>query len=109
MLDLDEHIDKVSLTFFDVETTGLRPGSGDRVCEVGILRCLGEEVVDSFQQLVNPQRPVSQGAYAVHGIWGDLLRDAPPFPQIADDILALLDGAIFIGHNAPFDLGFLAK
>ncbi len=108
-MDPSKPIDEVPIAFCDVETTGLHPGRGDRVCEIAILRCQGERIVDSFQQLVNPQRPMSKGAYAVHGISDEQLCHAPPFGEIADDVLALLDGAVFIGHNAPFDLGFLSK
>ncbi|MFO7916502.1 MAG: exonuclease domain-containing protein [Anaerolineae bacterium] len=108
-MDPSKPIDKVPIAFCDVETTGLHPGRGDRVCEIAVLRCQGGRVVESFQHLVNPQRPMSKGAYAVHGIGDDQLRHAPPFGQIADDVLSLLDDAVFVGHNAPFDLGFLSK
>ena len=109
MLSLAARIDEVPLAFLDVETTGLRPDFGDRVCEVAILRYEAGQVVGEIQRLVNPQRPISAGAYAVHGISDGMLRDATLFPQIADDVLSLLDDAVFVGHNSPFDLGFLAE
>ena len=109
MLDLELSIDDAPLAFLDVETTGLSPNYGDRVCEVAILRCQGEEVLDSLQQLVNPQRPMGAGAFAVHGITEEMLRDAPPFAQVAEDVLELLEGAVLVGHNTPFDLGFMAE
>jgi DNA polymerase III epsilon subunit family exonuclease len=108
-MDLSRPIDDVPIAFCDVETTGLDPGRGDRVCEIAVLRCLNGQIVDSFQHLVNPQRPVSRGAYAVHGIGEDELREAPPFSEVVDDVVSLLEGAVFVGHNAPFDLGFLSK
>ena len=108
MLDLAASIDDVPLAFCDLETTGLAPSLGDRVCEVAILRCESGEVVDALQQLVNPRRSMSRGAYAVHGIDEEMLRDAPLFSQVANDLLELLDDAVFVGHNATFDLGFLA-
>ena len=108
MLDLGTPIDHLPLVFLDVETTGLNPALGDRVCEVALLRCVGDEVVDSYQQLVNPGRRMSPGAYAVHGISDEMLADAPRFPRIAADLISLLDGAVFVGHNAPFDLGFVS-
>jgi DNA polymerase III epsilon subunit family exonuclease len=108
-MDLNRPIDEVPIAFCDVETTGLHPGRGDRVCEIAVLRCRNGQIVDSFQHLVNPQRPVSRGAYAVHGIGEDQLRQAPPFSEVVDEVVALLDGAVFVGHNAPFDLGFLSK
>lgn len=108
MVDLMARIDEVPLAYVDVETTGLSPQGGDRVCEVAVLRCQGGQVLDAVQQLVNPQRPMGAGAYAVHGISDDMLRDAPTFDAVADDVLELFDGAVLVGHNTPFDLGFLA-
>ncbi|HHX42697.1 MAG TPA: WYL domain-containing protein [Chloroflexi bacterium] len=108
MVELSARIDRVPLAYVDVETTGLSPQGGDRVCEVAILRCQGGEVIDAVQQLVNPQRPMGAGAYAVHRISDAMLRDAPTFDAVADDVLDLLAGAVVVGHNTAFDLGFLA-
>ncbi|MBC7235314.1 MAG: WYL domain-containing protein [Chloroflexi bacterium] len=102
-------IDQVPITFLDVETTGLYPELGDRVVEIAALRCEGDLVVDALHQLINPQRRIGAGAFAVHGITDDMVRDAPHFAQIAGDVLDLLRGAVFVGHNAPFDLGFLLE
>lgn len=102
-------IDEAPIVYLDVETTGLHPELGDRVVEIGALRCEGGEVLDAVQRLVNPQRRIGRGALAVHGITADMVADAPPFAQIAGDVLNLLTGAVFVGHNAPFDLGFLTE
>ncbi|HHX63293.1 MAG TPA: WYL domain-containing protein [Chloroflexi bacterium] len=107
MIDPRTPIDQVPLVFLDVETTGLAATLGDRICEVAALRCQNGEVTDALQRLVNPQRSITPGAYRVHGIDEEMLRDAPLFAEVADDLLALLENAVFVGHNAPFDLGFL--
>ena len=52
----------------DVETTGLSAAFGDRICEVGILRALDDRILDTYQTLVNPQRPISPGASRVNGL-----------------------------------------
>jgi DNA polymerase III epsilon subunit family exonuclease len=109
MFDLRLSIDEAPLAFLDVETTGLEPRFGDRVCEVAILRCQGEDVLDALQHLVDPQRPMGPGAYAVHHISDEMLRGAPTFGEVADDVLELLEGAVLVGHNTPFDLGFVTE
>lgn len=109
MIDPNALVDETPLAVLDVETTGLRPQWGDRVCEIAILRCHLGEAVQRFETLVNPQRPVGPGAYAVHGISDDELRQAPPFAEVAEQVLALLDDAVLVAHNASFDLGFLAS
>jgi DNA polymerase-3 subunit epsilon len=95
------------LAAFDVETTGLSAFFGDRICEVGLLRLQGDEILASFQTLVNPGRPISPGAARVNGLSDEQVRQAPPFSEIAPQLLALLDGAVLLCHNAPFDLSFL--
>jgi len=101
-------VQDVPLAFIDLETTGLSPSRGHRACEVAVLRCQGYEPVDALQRLVCPERPMDPGAYAVHGISDEMLRDKPPFAAIADDLLEIMGDAVLVGHNLPFDLRFLA-
>lgn len=97
------------LAFVDVETTGLSPWAGDRVCEVGIVRCQGEVEVDQLSTLVNPLRAISPGAYRVNRISPAMLVGAPTFAEIAHDVWGTLEGCVLVAHNAGFDVGFLAR
>ena len=92
----------------DVETTGLSPAFGDRVCEIAIVRVRGKSRPTTFTSLVNPGRPLSPSAAAVNGITPDMLADAPTFPDIVGEVARQCEGCVFVAHNAPFDLGFLA-
>jgi DNA polymerase-3 subunit epsilon len=60
-----------------------------------------------FHHYVNPERPVDAGAFAVHGISDDMLRDKPPFAQLAQAFLDFVRGSTLIIHNASFDVGFI--
>jgi DNA polymerase III epsilon subunit family exonuclease len=102
-------LDSHALAFLDVETTGLSPWFGDRICEIAIVRCQGEEILKTFDTLVNPERPISPGASRVNGLTDKDVADAPPFQRIADKVKPLLDDAIIVCHNVPFDLGFLSS
>jgi DNA polymerase III epsilon subunit family exonuclease len=102
-------LDSRTLAFLDVETTGLSPWFGDRICEIAIVRCRGNEIVDTFDTLVNPERPISPGASRVNGLTDDDVAEAPPFTEIANKAKPLLDEAIIVCHNVPFDLGFLSS
>lgn len=106
----DPHQPLTELTFalFDVETTGLSPTYGHRICEVACLRACDGVAVERFESLVDPGRPISAGAFRVNRITPEMLEGAPPFAAVADPLLALLDSAVLVAHNAPFDLGFLA-
>jgi DNA polymerase III epsilon subunit-like protein len=91
----------------DVETTGFSPKSGDRVVEIAVAR-LDEygRIEDEYATLLNPGRDT--GPVFVHGISTEAVRDAPTFQEIAGEVLARLDGAIVVAHNAVFEERFLA-
>ncbi|MEW6720238.1 MAG: 3'-5' exonuclease [Thermodesulfobacteriota bacterium] len=91
----------------DVETTGLSPAEGHRVCEIALLRFLRGSVIDSFVSLVNPFRPIDPGARAVNGISDGMVADAPSFSDLFPWILEFLGDDPLVFHNAPFDLSFL--
>jgi DNA polymerase III epsilon subunit family exonuclease len=93
---------------FDVETTGLSPAYGHRVCEVACLRVCDGAEVDAFEALINPGRQISPGAFRVNRITPSMLEGAPAFDAVADRLLEVMEGAVLVAHNAPFDLGFLA-
>ena len=102
-------LDEVTFTVVDVETTGLTPQLGDRVCEIALVRFRGDRELGRFQSLVNPQRPISAGAFAVNGIRDQDVVDAPIFAEIAPTVLDMLDESTLVAHNAPFDLSFLVS
>ena len=95
---------------FDLETTGLSAAM-DRIVEIAAVRFLetGEEIA-RFQTLVNPERPVPPGAFAVHGLPDHLLAEAPTAREVLPAFLAFLgdtSGIALLAHNAAFDAGFL--
>jgi DNA polymerase-3 subunit epsilon len=92
----------------DTETTGTDPGAGDRVIEIGCVELVGSFPTGrSFHAYLNPQRPVSEGAFRVHGLSDQFLSDKPLFAAICDEFVAFIEGAKLVIHNAAFDVGFL--
>lgn len=101
-------VDPRALTFavLDLQTTGLHPGQGSRVCEVGIVRMRGDGVVlDEYSTLVNPGLRISNDEF--HGITNADVRHAPTFQDVAGDVLAYLSDAIVVSHNLDFEEKFL--
>lgn len=90
-----------------METTGLSPREGDRVCEVAVLRVKDGKECGSFSTLINPEMPISPGAFYVNGITNAMLRGKPIFSEVAQKILNSLSDAVIVCHNSPFDMGFL--
>ncbi|MEM7206862.1 MAG: DNA polymerase III subunit epsilon [Pseudomonadota bacterium] len=92
----------------DTETTGLDPAQGHRVIEIGAVELIDRRLTGNhFQQYLQPDREIDQGAIEVHGITNEFLADKPRFENIAQDFLQFIDGAELVIHNAPFDVGFL--
>ncbi len=100
-------LNQISFAIVDVETTGLSPAYGHRVCEVACLRVQGGVELDRFEALVDPQRPISPGAFRINRITADMLHGAPRFDAVASPLLQRMADAVVVAHNAPFDLGFL--
>ena len=98
---------EVPFAFLDVETTGLDPSQGDRVCEIAVLKTVNGSVVGEFTTLVNPGRSIPQSAVSVHGITDIMVRRSPFFRDIAKGLLAVIKDSVIVAHNAKFDLGFL--
>lgn len=100
------------LVAFDLETTGLNAAI-DRVVEIGAVR-FSESGVESgrFQSLVNPERPTSAGAFAVHGITDAELARAPTIDRVLPGFLDFLGDpqtTRLMAHHASFDAGFLGS
>ena len=94
----------------DTETTGLSAENGDRIIEIGCVELLHRKLSGNNKHFyLNPERDSHEDALKVHGISNEFLRDKPKFAQVAEELLAYLDGAEIIIHNAPFDVGFLNK
>ena len=93
--------------FLDLETTGLSPWFGDRVCEVGIVLTEGKRIKATYQQLVNPGCPLSPAAASTNGLSDGELRAAPGFAEIASLVASQLQNTVVVCHNAQFELQFL--
>lgn len=93
---------------FDVETTGLSPRRGDRVCELGAIKLKGGVEFGRFQALVNPERPIPPEVTRIHHIDDAMVAGAPAFREVAADFLGFAGGAVLAAYNAAFDLGFLS-
>jgi DNA polymerase-3 subunit epsilon len=100
----------------DTETTGLEPGEGHRIVEVGAIELINHVPSGrSFHAYVNPERTMPEDALRVHGLTSAFLAEQPRFAEVVDGFLAFLDhdrtGAPapgkLVAHNASFDVAFI--
>lgn len=92
----------------DTETTGTDFKNNDRLIEIGCVE-LDNHIPTGrhFHCYINPQRAVSEGAFAVHGLSDAFLSDKPVFADVVEDFVAFCADSRLVIHNAPFDVGFL--
>ena len=74
-----------------------------------MLKVCGTDVVDSYQQLVRPKKPVSGRITKLTGITNEMLEEAPGAADIMPDVLDFIGDLPLVGHNVSFDVGFLVR
>ena len=94
------------VAFVDLETTGTS-ATGDRVTEVAIVRVVDGELVEEWSSLVDPERSIPPDIQILTGITNEMVKGAPTFADIRDEVHRRLEGHLFVAHNARFDYGFL--
>ena len=93
---------------FDTETTGIFPGDGHRIVEIGAVEMIGKVVTGkSFHTYIDPCRQMPKDAQAVHGLSTAFLTGQPVFEMIIDEFLTFIGDDPLVAHNAVFDMEFL--
>ena len=92
----------------DIETTGGQPAQ-DRITEIAIFIHDGHQVVDQYNTLINPERPIPYFITQLTGITDAMVQDAPKFHEVAREIVKFTEDKIFVAHNVRFDYSFLKK
>jgi DNA polymerase III subunit epsilon len=100
---------QLSYTVFDTETTGLDPGGGDEILQIGATRIVNGRLLRSecFDSLVNPQRTIAAASTAIHGIDAAMVAGQPTIAQVLPAFHAFAADTVLVGHNVAFDMRFL--
>lgn len=101
-------LEDLRYTVVDVETTGGSPVRGHRIAELAMVEVRGGEVGETYRTLVNPGRPIPRWVTRLTGLTDEMVRDAPPFEAIAEEVYGRLAGRVFVAHNASFDWRFVS-
>ncbi|WP_414048000.1 PolC-type DNA polymerase III [Macrococcus equi] len=103
-----QDIDLKTATYvvFDVETTGLS-SQYDKIIELAAVKVKDGEIVDKFERFSNPGERLNETIKNLTGITDDMLVDAQPIEDVLSDFRDFVGDAIYIAHNASFDMGFI--
>ena len=98
-----------SLAVIDLETTGINLGV-DRIIEIAIVKILPDGKKMVKRKLINPEMPIPPTSTAVHGITDEMVKDAPVFKQVANELKQFIDNCDLAGYNSNrFDIPMLAE
>lgn len=104
MLELNRPI-----AFFDLETTGVDLGN-DRIVEIAIVKLMTDGTKQTKRKLINPQMPIPTSASDIHGITNEMVKDAPSFSEVANEIKQYLENCDLGGYNSNrFDVPLLME
>ncbi|MEA4824719.1 MAG: PolC-type DNA polymerase III [Clostridiaceae bacterium] len=95
-----------SFVVFDLETTGLSPRD-EKITEIAAARVTGGEVTETFEQLINPGKPIPAKITELTGITDAMVADAPTIDEALPKFLDFIGEDILVAHNATFDAAFL--
>lgn len=97
------------LAFIDLETTGTNLAT-DRIVEIAIVKINPDGSRQVKRKLINPEMPIPEQATAVHGITNEMVKQAPTFKQVANELKQFLENADIAGYNSNrFDIPLLVE
>ncbi len=105
----DRLLTDLTYTVFDTETTGLEPSAGDEIIQIGATRIVNGRLLrnESYEQLVDPQRPIAPASLRIHGLTSAMLHNQPVIDQVLPGFHAFCEDTVLVAHNAAFDMRFL--
>jgi len=109
MEDIRLKLDK-DIVFFDIESTGLNVLK-DRILQIALIKYTkNSDVPEELFMLINPGVPISEEAFAIHGISNEMVRNKPSFAQVGQSIYDFIGQADLAGYNSDrFDVPMLME
>lgn len=104
--DLGTPLHETTFCVLDLETTGGNRND-DLITEIGVVKVRGGECLGTFQTLVNPGRAIPPQITVLTGLTDAVVRTAPRIETVLGTLMDFLGDAVFVAHNASFDLGFV--
>ncbi|WP_141751512.1 PolC-type DNA polymerase III [Staphylococcus sp. HMSC068C09] len=102
----DRDLKEATYVVFDVETTGLS-NQYDQIIELAAVKVKDGEIIDKFERFSNPHEKLSETIINLTHITDDMLVDAPEIEEVLTEFKEWVGDAIFVAHNASFDMGFI--
>tara|TARA_Y100000589_G_scaffold94300_1_gene89120 strand:- start:4047 stop:5774 length:1728 start_codon:yes stop_codon:yes gene_type:complete len=102
----DQKLNNIKYCIFDLETTGGVPPL-HRIIEIGACKMVNGEIIDTYDALVNPERPIPDYVRKLTGIRNKDLANARDLKEVLEEFVKFSDGCVLVAHNASFDVNFI--
>lgn len=103
-----KRLDRQVFVCMDCETTGLDVNQ-DRIIEIAITKFTFDEIVEEFETLINPEKPIPAESTKIHHITDDMVQHAPRMEEVLPKVLEMLGSHIIVGHGIKFDVDLVLK
>lgn len=104
----EEDKDYSTYTVFDIETTGLS-AINDGITEIGAVKIKNGQVIDTYAQLINPEKNIPEFITKLTGIDDMMVKDKPKISTAIHDFNEFIGEDVLVAHNANFDVGFIRE
>ena len=101
-----QSLDEAEFRVLDLEVTGSDPKS-NAIIDIAVFGVRGTRVVPLLSSLLDPGVPIPANIQRLTGIDDLMVAGAPTFAEILPSLLEVLQGGVFVAHNAAFDYHFL--
>lgn len=98
----------IPIAFVDLETTGTNTEL-DSITEVGIVILHTNGDIQEWSTLVRPKQLITPFVEKLTGITNQMVAEAPYFSEVANEVIEILEGSLFVAHNVGFDYPILKK
>ena len=103
----DASLSESTFVVFDTETTGFNAAGGDQMIEIGAVKLKNGEIIDRFDELINPGRKLPKKIVELTCITDDMLKDAATEENVTKRFLEWAGDNPMVAHNAKFDISFM--
>ncbi len=105
----DLSLEDTTFVVFDTETTGFNAAGADQIIEIGAVKICNGEIVDRFDELIDPGRHIPDKITALTCITDDMVRGKDDEETVTKRFLAWVGEAPMVAHNAKFDISFIVS